>query len=188
MLTRKMLKEMGLDSEQIDKIIAEHTDSTEAIKDERDKVKAMLVENEKALKTSKEELAKASDESPYKAKYETVKKEFDDYKEKLTKDKVESEKKLAYTELLKAKNIDPRRFNAILKVTDLDKIELVDGKIKDNDLLLKDIETNWSDFKITTDQNGADTKTPPNTNTEPLDVSKMDMAQYIDAREKGLIK
>ena len=71
-LTRKLLSTMGLNEDQVEQIIEAHTETVNAIKEERDNFKA---EAEKLPGVQKEldKLKKAvenKEESPYKAQYE----------------------------------------------------------------------------------------------------------------------
>ena len=63
-LTRKMLKAMGIEDEKIDQIIEAHTETVDALKEERDTYKedaSKLTAVQKELETAKSQLA---DNSP----------------------------------------------------------------------------------------------------------------------------
>ena len=88
-LTRKMLKAMGIEDEKIDQIIEEHTESTDALKQQRDEYKAKA----EAKATASTE-PKPKDPEPgdgYKAKYDAEKKAFEDYKANIAAEKAEAE-------------------------------------------------------------------------------------------------
>ena len=57
-----------------------------------------------------------------------------------------------------------KRIDAVLKVSNVDGIELEDGKIKDADKLTENIKTEWADFIVTTQQKGANPANPPANN------------------------
>lgn len=171
-LTRKALSAMGIEDDKIEQIIEMHTETVNALKDERDKFKAdasKLSEVEKELEEVKE-FAKSGEKSPYKKKYEdavaakeALQKEFEDYKTaeqtKATKDK----KAAAYKQLLKEAGISEKRIDSILRVSDIDSLELEeDGKLKDADKHSESAKKEWADFIETTGTKGADTATPPN--------------------------
>lgn len=170
-LTRKMLSAMGIDDEKQDEIISAHIDVVNALKEERDNYKS---EAKKAEKLQKEiddlnESMKNGERSPYKVKYEAkveefndLKKQFDDYKADVTAKELESKKAEAYKDLLKGAGVSEKRINSIIKVTDLDKIELdEDGKVKDSDAHKKSIKEEWSDFIVTEQKQGASVSNPP---------------------------
>ena len=79
-------------------------------------------------------------------KYNNVKKEFDDYKAEQAWKEAKAAKETAYRELLKTAGVDEKRIETIMKVTNLDDIEMADGKIKDADTLADGIKTEWADF------------------------------------------
>lgn len=160
MLTRKMLKAMGIEDEKIEQIVDAHTEVTEGLKSERDQYKA----DAERLVTVQQELdaLKAKNGDDWKAKYDTLKKTFDDYKtETATREKTEKVK-AAYAELLKAANVDSKRIDAILKITDLSEKQLDEsGKFADADTMLKAIRDEWGAFIQTTSTKGAPVETPP---------------------------
>ena len=67
-LSRKMLRAMGIEDEKIDQIIEAHTESIDALKEQRDQYKADA-EKLPALQKKLEELEAAGDDG-YKQKYE----------------------------------------------------------------------------------------------------------------------
>lgn len=160
MLTRKMLKAMGIEDEKIEQIVDAHTEVTEGLKSERDQYKA----DAERLVTVQQELdaLKAKNGDDWKAKYDTLKKTFDDFKTE-TASREKSEKvKAAYSQLLKDSKVDEKRIDAILKITDLSGMSLDEnGKLVDADKLKESIKTEWSAFIQTTGTKGTDVETPP---------------------------
>lgn len=68
----------------------------------------------------------------------------------------------AYKKLLTAENIDPRRHDAIMRATTFDSMKLdKDGALENADELKKSIESEWADFRVTTQEKGAEVETPP---------------------------
>ena len=168
-LTRKMLKAMGIDEEKIDQIIEAHAETTDALKADRDKYKAdaeKLADVQNKLDKANETIAKNGDgEVVPKSDYDKIKKEYDDYKAGIDAEKTHSAKETAYRELLKAAGVSDKRISAVVKVTDIDTIELdKDGKIKDADERTTNIKTEWADFIETTTTHGAKTANPPANN------------------------
>ena len=168
-LTRKMLKAMGIDEEKIDQIIEAHAETTDALKADRDKYKAdaeKLADVQNKLDKANETIAKNGDgEVVPKSDYDKIKKEYDDYKAGIDAEKTHSAKETAYRELLKAAGVSDKRISAVVKVTDIDGIELdKDGKIKDADERTNNIKTEWADFIETTTTHGAKTANPPANN------------------------
>ena len=167
-LTRKMLKAMGIEDEKIDQIIEAHSETVDALKEQRDQYKAdaeTLPQIQKQLDTANQHLESVGKDA-YKVKYEALKEEMDALKADYAAKETRSAKEKAYTELLKAAGIPEKRIAAVLKVSDLDAIELDDkGAVKDADKLTENIKTEWADFIPTTTTQGAQTSTPPATNT-----------------------
>ena len=163
-LTRKMLKAMGIEDEKIDQIIEEHAETVNALKQQRDQYK---VDAEKLPGVQKElddlkEAAEKDGENPYKAKYEDLQQQFDDYKADVTAKETKAKKTAAYRKLLKDAKVSEKRLDSILKLSPVDDVELDDnGEIKDAADVKKKIEEEWSDFIVTEETHGADSNNPP---------------------------
>lgn len=170
-LTRKALSAMGIEEEIIEQIIAMHTETTDGLKDKINQYKA---EAEKLPAVQKEldelrEQAKGGERSPYKAKYEALvgekealQAEFDKYKADIEAKQTKEVKREAYRALLKEAGVSEKRIESVLKVSDIDGVELdKDGKIKDADKRKDGIKEEWADFISTETTKGADTATPP---------------------------
>ena len=165
-LTRKMLKAMGIEEDKIEQIIEAHTETVSALKDERDSYKEdaeKLADVQKELNTAKEKIAKHGDgETVSKTEFDELKKEYEDYKKDITAKETRTAKVNAFRELLKAAGVSDKRFDTVIKVSDIDGIELdKDGKIKDADKLTESVKTEWADFIVQTQTTGAKTATPP---------------------------
>ena len=172
-LSRKALSAMGIDEAVVDQIIEMHTATVNGLKDERDSFKAdaeKLVSVQKELDEMKE-AAKNGDRSPYKVKYEalleekeTLQKEFDDFKAAQQAKETKATKQDAYRAMLKEIGVSEKRIDAILKITDLDTVELEEGKLKNLDDLKKSAKDEWSDFIVKESSEGAKVETPPANN------------------------
>lgn len=159
-VTRSFLKGMGLTDEQVSAIIEEHSNTVTGLKEARDSYKA---DAEKLTEVQKQlDALKANNGDDWKAKYDTLKKTFDDYKTETANREKTEKVKAAYTQLLKDANVDGKRIDAILKITDLsDKTLDENGKFANAEELLKAIKDEWGAFIQTTGTQGAKVETPP---------------------------
>ena len=181
-----MLKAMGIEDEKIEQIIEAHSETVDALKEERDnyKTEAEKVPGiKKELDVLKENAEKNDSKNPYKVKYEALKEEFETFKADTEKKKARATKEDAYKNLLKEAGVSEKRIAAVLKVSDIDSVELdKDGKIKGSDKLIDSIKEEWSDFIVTERQIGAPTVTPPaNTGGK---MSKEDIFKIKDTAER----
>lgn len=162
-LTRKSLKAMGLTDEQVDSIVDMHTETVDGLKDEVSKYKA---DAEKLPSVQKElDDLKANGDGGYKDKYEKEHQALEDLKAENAKKESHAAKESAYRELLKDAGISEKRIDAVLRVSDVDGVELDDkGAIKDAKTLKKDIQENWADFISTSNTTGMNTSTPASNN------------------------
>ena len=164
--TRKFLSAMGIEADKVDEIINAHIEVVDGLKEERDNFKKdaeKLPGIQKQLDKANEKLAKNGEgETVAKEDYDKLKKEYDDYKADITAKNTRTEKENAFRELLKSVGVSEKRFNAIIKVSDIDSLELdKDGKIKDADKHTESVKSEWADFIETTTTKGANTANPP---------------------------
>lgn len=168
-LSRKALVAMGIEAEKIDQIIEMHTETVDALKAEReaakDEAKKYKADAERLSDVEKElsELkAKAEQPDAYKEKYEKVKKEYESYRGEITAKETKAAKTKAYRDMLKDVGISEKRLDSVIKVADIDAIELDEsGSIKGVDELKTQVKDEWSDFIVSTGTKGATTPTPP---------------------------
>ena len=166
-LTRKFLAALGIEADKIDEIINAHTETVDALKNERDGFK---VDAEKLPAVQKElddmkAAAEKDGKDPFKVKYEALKEDFDNYKKEISAKETKAAKTDAYRSLLKEAGISDKRIDAVLKVSDVDAIKLdKDGAIEGKDELLSTIKSEWADFIPTESTKGADTPKPPANN------------------------
>ncbi|MCD8208417.1 MAG: hypothetical protein LUD72_10805 [Bacteroidales bacterium] len=186
-ITRKLLKGMGLSEEQQDTIIEEHTSTVNDLKAERDEYKA---EAEKAaglradLEKAQRDLEDSRKDS-YKVKYEAIKEDFDEYKQQQQDKETHTAKEKAYRDLLKDIGISDKRIASVMRVSDVDSVELEDGKIKDSETLGESLKDEWSDFIQTTETKGADVSNPPGPdNSKSADVMTKEDIMAIPDRQK----
>lgn len=188
-LTRKFLKAMGIEEEKIDQIIDAHSETVSALKDEMADYKSnaeKLTSVQKELDKMKAD-AKAAEEKdgkdPYRVKYEAIKEDFENFKKDIATKEAKANKEKLYSELLKECGISEKRINAILKVTELDSMEVDEnGKLKDAKDLTKSIKEEWADFITKTEPKGANVATPPKGNGKT--TTKEEIMKIKDAGER----
>lgn len=160
--TRKFLSALGIEADKVDEIINAHTEVTDALKQERDGYKADAEKLPGVQKELDDLKATTDGKNAWKVKYDALKEDFDQFKNDVEAKAAKATKEEAYKKLLEETGVSPKRIAAILKVSDLDSIELDDsGSIKDADKVKDGIKTEWSDFIQTTQTKGAQTPTPP---------------------------
>ena len=163
-LTRRALKAMGIDEEKIDEIISMHSETVDGLKADVAKYKAdaeALPEVQKQLEKAQADL-EAGKKDSWKVKYEAIKEEFEGYKTEQTKKESHAAKEKAYRALLQEAGVSEKRLESVLKVSDVDSVELDDkGAIKGADKLTESIKSEWADFITTTETRGASTSNPP---------------------------
>jgi hypothetical protein len=163
-LGRELLKGFGLNDDQQDAIIAAHRETVDALKKEAEKQKKAAEEAQKKLDEANDAAAKDT----WKVKYDALKKEADAYKATVEKEKARSTKDAAYRALLKAENVPEKRHDAIMKVTDIDALELgEDGKFTNEKDLRKGIKEDYAEFIPSEEERGVTTQNPPPGSNEP---------------------
>jgi hypothetical protein len=105
---------------------------------------------------------KATGAEKWKTKYDALKEDFDTYKRDVSAKETKATRENAYRALLKEAGVSEKRIDKVLKVSDIDNLEMgEDGKFKDADKLIKDIKEEWSDFIVSSGTKGATVTTPP---------------------------
>lgn len=155
-LTRRMLKALGIEDEKAEEIIAAHIESTDALKAQRDEYKTQL-----EAKPAPKQEPKAEPSDGYKAKFEATEKAFEDFKAKVEGEKAAAQKKALYRDLIAKAGVDAKRIDAVLKISDLDSVEVKDGAIKDADKLVEGIKADFADFIPVITTEGASVANPP---------------------------
>lgn len=196
-LTRKFLSALGIDADKVDEIISAHSDTVDALKAERDGFKADAEaykeakgQIEKLEKQVKEYEDSQGNEDSYKVKYEAIKDEYDSYKKSVQADAEKQTKTTVLKDLLKEIGISEKRIDAVVKVSDVDSIELdKDGNIKKVDDLKEKLKDEWADFIVTETKQGADVKKPPK-NEGNGKMTKEDILKIADTteRQKAMIE
>lgn len=179
-----MLEAMGIEEKQADQIIEAHSETVEALKKQRD---AFKIDAEKLPGVQKEldELKSAGDDG-YEAKYNEEHKAFEEYKAEVERQKTNHAKGKMYRDLLKGAGVDEKRIDTIMRVTDLESMEIDGDNLKDSEKLTEAIKTDWADFITVDETNGANVDNPPagSGGEEKSEYEDMSMAEYIAARSK----
>lgn len=164
-LSRKFLSALGIEADKIDEIINAHSETVEALKEEREKYRADAEKYAKVkedLDQANEKLKEYGKDDSFKVKYEALKEDFDNYKKGVETEKTNNSKSAAYKSLLKEIGISEKRIDAVTRLAELDKIKLdKDGKIEGSDDLKKALSEEWADFIVKDGKEGAGTATPP---------------------------
>lgn len=186
-LTRKFLSALSIDEEKIDEIITAHTETVNGLKDK-------IADAEEKAKTADElqgkldealkKLEASEKDDGYKEKYESLEKEFNEYKDKIDATELARKKDVAYRELLKRAGVSDKRYDAIMKVTSLDDIELDGDSIKDADKVVENIIGEWNDFIVTEKQKGAKTDNPPANNGSGATMTREQIRNIKDPAER----
>ena len=192
-LSRKFLAGLGLTEAQVDAIIEGHEETVSGLKSKIDEYKAnetkaaeQYASLQKELEEAKNTALEKEGKNPWKVKFEALTEEFNTYKDEEAKKATKAAKENAYKALLKTAGVAEKRIASVVRVSDIDAIELEeDGKIKDSENLVKKIKEDWSDFISTTGEKGAETPTPP-TNTGGNVESDNSAAKRIAAQRATL--
>jgi DNA repair exonuclease SbcCD ATPase subunit len=180
---KAILSNAGVPSDALDataeEICSRHNTGLDAIKEERDALK----EESKKFTDAQAELNKlrqqleSNEKDPFKVKYEALKEEFEGYKTETTKKETTASKTKAYKELLKELRINGKITDKVLKLADLETVELDDkGTIKDADKLKESLKNEWADFIVKEGSEGGRVDNPPANNN--VDADKMSDDDY----------
>lgn len=180
-LTQKMLKAMGIEDDQREQILDAHQEVLESIKSERDEFKK-LAEQVPDLQRQLEEAKAASDDSEWEQKYQDEHQAFEDYKAQVASEKAEADKAQAYRGMLMAAGIDPKRIDAIMRVTDLSQVEMEDGKLKDTEKLQESAKQEWADFVVKSNTQGSNPANPPTKPSPNVEGGDPEVARRMQER------
>lgn len=173
---------MGIDEDKIEAIIAAHTETTEGLKSERDTYKKQAEQVADLQKQLEEAKSAGSDTDEWQKKYEDEHQAFEDFKSQIEVERADAEKAQAYRGMLTSAGIDPKRIDAIMRVTDLSEVEMEDGKLKDSGKLEEAAKAEWADFVIKTHTEGSKPATPPDTKGSVPEGADPDVARRMQER------
>lgn len=158
-ITRKDLEAMGIEPEKIESIIAAHVGVVNALKDERDALKAkaeQLDEVQKELDTLK------ANSGDWQKKYEDEHTEFEEYKTTVAAAENTRKKSDIYREAMKKANIPDKIIDKLLKIADVESVKLdKSGKATNLADVEKDIKESFGDYIRTESTELDKPDTPP---------------------------
>lgn len=176
-LTKTQLKEIlsaaGISAENaevaIGKIMDGHVASINALREDKEDLQkevAKYKEDAEKLADVQKELdgLKAKGDPDWQKKYEDEHTAFEEFKSAAAKEKETEQKTALYRKLLAECNIDKKRIDAVIKVTDIDKLTVKDGQLDNLDALKADIKKEWSGFIMSERKQGAEVDNPPDNN------------------------
>ena len=192
---REILSEAGVDKEHmsdaVEKIIDGHSNSIAALREEVDTQKALAVQfkadAEKLPGVQKElDALKAANADSWKAKFDALQTEYDNYKGQIEAEKTLAEKQSAYRELLKDSGIAPEYQEKVLKYTDLSGVELDGkGKIKGAAAALKAVREEWPMFLESTEEgSNIQTPNPPESGGTGKTMTREEILDIKDTAER----
>lgn len=167
-------------------LVALHIGVVDPLKDERDKYKA---EAEK-VQGLQDEIAKLKDDEGFKAKYEKEHTDFETYKKQVADEAEMTKVKAAYRKMLIDEKINEKRVDAVIRLTDFSNMKLdKDGNLENADKLKEAIGNEWGEYKVTTQERGADVATPPKTDNGGKPISRAaELAAQYAANKYGVVK
>lgn len=173
-LTKTQLKEIlsaaGVSAENVDaaveKIMDGHVTSINALREERDGFKAeanAYKADADKLKDVQKELdsLKAKGDPDWQKKYEDEHGAFEAYKIAVAGEKEKDEKISLYRSLLTECNVGKNQIDAVIRVTDIDKLAIKDGKLDNVEQLKAGIEKDWAAFIMKGGKRGVNVDNPP---------------------------
>ena len=166
-MTRKFLKDLGLEAGVVDDIMREHGKAVTPLEE----TIAALGADKKQLEADKArvfvdlEAAKANQAAPgdgkWKEKHDALKSEFDTFKEDIGKKETAAQKSGLLKTQLEADGANPKLLNLIMREFDLEKLTLTDGKITNWEELAKPVKDAYPDVFKVTEQRGFEPGNPP---------------------------
>lgn len=184
-LTRKLLEGMGIEDKQVETIIEAHTETVNGLKADRDKYKEQAEKVPDLQKQLEDAKAAGTVPNQWEEKYESEHQAFEDFKAQVEQERLQAEKAQAYRGMLAKAGIDPKRVDAIMKVTDLTNVEMEDGKLKDADKLEEAAKEEWADFVVKTKTQTEPPATPPKGDNVP-EGADPDVARRMQERHERL--
>lgn len=160
-LTRNYLKSMGLTEEQVNAIIENHTEVTEALKKERDGYKAKAEGTEAVTKERDELKGKLADAEKAGGDAAKVKADFDAYKQQIETEKANGAKKTLVRKALEDAGANAAALDLLLSTVDLNKVEMDGDALKDADAVLSPIKEAHAGLFGTVETGGTPPANPP---------------------------
>lgn len=177
---------MGIEDKQVESIIEAHSDTVNGLKAERDKYKEQAQKVPDLQKQLEEAQAASNGEDEWEQKYNDEHQAFEDFKSQVATERADAEKAQAYRGMLMAAGIDPKRIDAIMRVTDLSEVEMEDGKLKESGKLEEAAKKEWADFVIKTVTKGSDPANPPESKGKMPEGADPDIAKRMQERHERM--
>ena len=188
-LSKKFLFGLGIDEEKTDLICERHKEVLSEVMDERDKYKEDA-EKYNAVKAELDTLKQqTAGTDSYKEKFEALQKEFNEFKAGVESKETTAKKESAFRSVLKDIGIPDKRIDSVVKVSDINGIELDGEGIKDVETLKESLKKEWSDFITTTKVEGVNSANPPS-NAGKATMTKEQIRAIPDAatRQKAMLE
>lgn len=182
-LTRKLLKGMGLTDEQVDTIIEAHTETVDGLKGDVQRYKA---DADKLPDIQKElDDLKKGDGEDFKTRYEREHREFQEYKDGITKKEAAAAKEKAARAYFESKGIPAKSMGLVIRgaKSEIEGLELDGEKIKDAKALDDLLDGDYKGLIGRSKKTGTETETPPdasgNAKSRAEIYKKDDKGRYI---------
>ena len=168
------------------------TVGNEFVEKTRYKAKLEEIDTLKAEKQTAEDSATTAEK--WKTKHDALKAEFDTYKTDVEAREPRAANAPAHRALHHAAvvgsklsgELSEKRIEAVLKASDIDSIELENGKIKNADKLTEQIKADWPDFIVGEIEKGADTPKPPTSGANTFEaMSLADKMAFANANPEA---
>jgi hypothetical protein len=177
---------MGIEEKQVESIIEAHTDTVNGLKADRDKYKEQAGKVADLQRQLEEAQAASKGTDEWEQKFNDEHQAFEDFKAQVATERADAEKAQAYRGMLMAAGIDPKRIDAIMRVTDLSEVEMEDGKLKDQGKLEESAKEEWADFVLKTITKGSNPATPPETKEKMPEGADPDVAKRMQERHERM--
>lgn len=161
-LKRSTLEAMGLTAQQIETIMADHIETVDALKKERDGFKTRaeaLTAKETELTTANAELEKLRKDGADAAKVQAA---FDAFKQEVETEKENGKKNIAVRALFKKSGVTrDSLLELLMGKVDLSKVEMDGDNIKDADTFVKGYKDSYGDCFSEKGEEGTPKTDPP---------------------------
>lgn len=174
-LTRKFLRALGIEDDKIDEIINAHAETVTALKNDRDALQEKADASDDLRKQLESLKSDADTIDDLRKQVDAAKTELAEYRASVDQRDAAAAKEAAYRSILARAGIDPKRMDAIVRVSDMDAIEIDNGDVVNADDLIAKAKTEWSDFVVATNVTSAPVDTPPAVQpaqTEPTSLAE----------------
>lgn len=158
-LTRKSLKTMGLNDEQVDSVIEMHAETVDALRADVERYRsdaASLVDVRRQLDEANDKLGKTDPDAAAR-----IQQELDDYKAQVASEKQTAAKKAAYRKLLADHGITGVIADMAADAVDYTSVEMDGDVIRGSDTIGAEIEKKFADYIQKPGVSGQRVQTPP---------------------------